>query len=72
MLRDDLNDLIRDPTGKVSEAKTFAVAFKTVFLYIFWGHANVILSDWGILAVVVCTFVAPDLLKKLISMRMTK
>lgn len=68
-LRRDLNDLVRDPSGKVSEAKTFAVAFKGVFLYAFLIHAEMILRDWMILAVVVCTFIAPDLLKKLLSMR---
>jgi hypothetical protein len=71
-LRDDLNDLVRSPDGKVSEAKAFAVAFKASMLYVFIKHAETILKDWMILAVFVTAMVAPDLLKKIVSMRVPK
>lgn len=64
-LRRDLNDLVRSPDGKVSEAKTFVVAFKLAMLYVFLTHTSKILSDWMLLAVFVGTFIFPDLLKKL-------
>ena len=64
-----LSDLICDPHGKLSEAKAFAVLFKAALLYAFLRNTVLILSNWEILTVVVTTFVAPDLLKKLISMR---
>lgn len=68
-VRRDLNDLVRDPSGRVAEAKVFAVLFKPFLIWMFLQHAETILKDWGILTVIVVTFVAPDLLKKLISMR---
>jgi hypothetical protein len=68
-VRRDLNDMVRDPSGRVAEAKVFAVIFKPFLLWVFMAHAEEILRDWGILTVIVVTFVAPDLLKKLIAMR---
>lgn len=68
-IRRDINDLVRDPQGRMSEAKLFAIFFKLLMLDIFWQNAPVILSDWEVLAVFVTSFVAPDLLKKLISSR---
>jgi hypothetical protein len=65
----DLNDLVRDPNGRVAEAKVFAVIFKPFLLWVFMTNAQEVLRDWGILTVIVVTFVAPDLLKKLIAMR---
>jgi hypothetical protein len=65
----DLNELVRDPQGRMSEAKMFAVAFKPFLIWVFVKNAETILQDWTILTVIVVTFVAPDLLKKLIAMR---
>lgn len=72
LIRRDLNDLVRDPAGRVSEAKAFAVAFKAGMLYVFLKHTELILKDWVILAVFVAAFVAPDVFKKLIVMRAGK
>ena len=69
IIRRDLNDLVRDPSGKVSEAKTFSVAFKIGMLYVFLKHAELILKDWVVLAVFVTAMIAPDVLKKLIVLR---
>jgi len=69
IFRRDLNDLIRSPDGKVSEAKGFAVAFKMAMLYVFLKYAESILAEWTILALFITAFLAPDLLKKVISMK---
>ena len=69
-LRRDLNDLVRGPDGKVSEAKTFAVAFKTAMIYVFLKQAEQILKDWMVLTVFVAALLMPDLLKKLMAMRL--
>lgn len=69
MIRRDLNDLIRSPDGKVSEAKGGVVLFKTAMLYVFLKYAEDILADWMILALFIVTFIAPDLLKKILSMK---
>lgn len=69
ILRRDLNDLVRDPAGRVSEAKAYAVVFKASMVYVFLKHTELILKDWMILAVFVTAMLAPDLLKKILSMR---
>lgn len=68
-LRRDLNDLVRDPSGRVAEAKVFAVTFKGAMVYVFLKHAELVLKDWMVLAVFVTAMLAPDLLKKVLSMR---
>lgn len=68
-LRRDINDLVRGPDGKVSEAKVYVVAFKGVLLYVFVHRATEILADWTLLMVFVGTFIFPDILKKLISVK---
>ena len=68
-VRRDLNDLIRSPDGKVSEAKGGVVLFKTAMMWAFVTQINTILSDWMILSIFVTTFVAPDLLKKVLSQK---
>ena len=69
-VRRDLNDLVRDPIGRVSEAKVFAVVFKSSMVWVFLKHAETILRDWMVLAVFITALLAPDLLKKLMAMRL--
>lgn len=69
-VRRDLNDLVRSPDGKVSESKGGAVLFKTAMLYVFITEIKTILSDWMILAIFVTAFIAPDLLKKVLTMKL--
>lgn len=71
-LRRDLNDLVRDPQGKVSEAKAFAVAFKISMIYVFLKHTEMVIKDWMVLLVFCAAMLAPDLLKKLITMKAGK
>lgn len=72
LIRRDLNDLVRDPSGRVSEAKVFAVFIKTAMLGEFIVHIDTILKDWMILAIFVTALIAPDVFKKLIVMRAGK
>ncbi len=68
-LRRDLNDLVRDPSGKVSEAKAYAVAFKGLLFYTFIHHTESILKNWEVLSIFVTSFLAPDILKKVLTLR---
>lgn len=68
-VRRDLNDLVRSPDGKVSEAKGGAVIFKTAMIYVFIQKIDAILADWVVLAIFVTAFIAPDLLKKVLTMK---
>lgn len=65
-LRRDLNDLVRGPDGKVSEAKVGALAFKALLFYTFIHYADSILKQWEIFSVFVTTFIVPDALKKIL------
>lgn len=69
LFRRDLNDLVRSPDGKVSEAKAFAIAFKAALLYVFLNKVGAVLADWMILSLFIAAFIAPDLLKKILAMK---
>lgn len=69
-VRRDLNDMVRDPVGKVAEAKVFAVGFKAAMIWVFLERAEQILRDWMILAVFVTAMLMPDLLKKVMAMKL--
>lgn len=65
--RRDFNEIVRDPSGRVSEAKLWANVFKAGLLIVLFTHTETILSDWTLLALVIVAGIAPDLLKKVIS-----
>ena len=50
-----------------AEAKLFAIAFKGVMLWIFLTKTTDILGDWTLLLVFIFTFLAPDMLKKILA-----
>ena len=50
-----------------AEAKLFAVAFKGAMLWIFINRTTEILADWTLLLVFIFTFLAPDMLKKILA-----
>jgi len=69
IFRRDLNDLVRGPDGKVSEAKAYAVAFKGLMFYTFFHYTDKILGGWEVFSIFVTAFLAPDLLKKALVLR---
>jgi len=71
-LRRDLNDIGRDKDGHISEAEILAIVFKIAMLYVFVKHTDSVLRDWMVLLVFCSAFLAPDLLKKIISLRTPK
>lgn len=60
---------INEAAAKVpdAEAKLFAVAFKGAMLWTFMNRIEEILSDWTLLLVFIFTFLAPDMLKKILA-----
>jgi hypothetical protein len=68
-MRRDFNEIIRDPSGRVSEAKLFSVIGKLALLWVWVKAYETIIADATILSVFVLSWIAPDLLKKLISSR---
>lgn len=68
-LRADLNDLVRSPDGRLSEAKLFSVVFKIAMAWAFIKYTAVILATWDVLSVFIVAMIAPDVLKKWMVMR---
>ncbi len=69
-IRRDVNDMIRGPDGRVAESKFWANIFKGLMCYVFVQNAVEIIKDWMVLAVFVTALLAPELLKKLMTMRL--
>ena len=69
VLRRDLNDMVRDPEGRVSEAKLWASLGKAICAYLLMYNRDAIIRNWDALAVMLVIMVAPDILKKLLSMK---
>lgn len=63
-----LAEMIRDPAGRLSEAKVWANAYKGAGLFVLIMHADKILADWMLLAVLLMAGIAPDVLKKIITL----
>lgn len=64
-----LAELIRDPAGRLSEAKVWANAYKAAGIYVLIAYADKILADWMLLGVLLTAGIAPDVLKKIITVR---
>lgn len=64
-----LFEMIRDPSGRLSEAKVWANAYKAAGLYVLVAYADKVLTDWMLLSVVLLAGIAPDVLKKVITVR---
>lgn len=64
-----LAELIRDPSGRLSEAKVWANLYKAAGLYVMIAYADKVLSDWMLVGVILLAGIAPDVLKKVITVR---
>lgn len=65
-LRRDLNDLVRDRDGKVSETRIGILSFKALLFYVFLDQVELILKQWEIFSIFVTTFIVPDALKRIL------
>lgn len=68
-VRRDLNDLVRDESGRVSEAKAWASVGKLAAVYLLIYHSENVINHWDALAILLLIVVAPDLLKKWLTMK---
>ncbi len=70
-MRRNLNDLfMRD--GQVQESKLWANVYKGAGLWILVTYSETVLKDWAVLATLLVVGVAPDLLKKIITLKAGK
>jgi len=67
-LRRNLNDMVmRD--GEMQESKVWSNLYKGGGFWLLIAYPEKVLSDWSLLLALMVVGIAPDLLKKLITMR---
>ncbi len=69
-LRRDLNDVVRSPDGSFSFSKVSTYSGQILCGYLLIKHAETILQHSDALAVILCGMMLPELLKKLLIMKM--
>ena len=69
ILRRDLNDVVRDVSGKVSAAKVSALVGQSIAAYLLLKHAQAVIERWDALAILLTILVAPDNFRKVINMK---
>ena len=67
-IRRNLNDMFMR-NGEVQESKLWANAYKAGGFWLMIAYPEKVLSDWSLLLALMVVGIAPDLLKKLITMR---
>jgi hypothetical protein len=55
-----------------AEAKLSALTGKAAALFLLIAHAETVIGNWAVLATLLAALIAPDLFKKVVSMRMGK
>ena len=55
--------------GEMQESKLWAKAYKGAGLWVLLNYTEKVLADWTLLTALMVVGIAPDLLKKLITMR---
>lgn len=68
-MRRGLNDLVRNPEGKVSESKVWANVGKCIAVYLLLRYPVDILGRYDTLLILFGVLVFPDIIKKMISMK---
>lgn len=68
-VRRDLNDMVRDPFGRVTEAKVWANVGKCIAAYLLVVYSDTIIAKWDTLTILLTILVLPDLAKKVIEMK---
>ncbi len=68
--RRDFNDLVRDPSGKVAEAKVYRLVGKGLAAWMIGENAHAIVGHETVLMVLFGWLIAPDLIKKWITMKL--
>ncbi len=68
-VRRDLNDLVRDESGKCSPAKVGAMIGQGIAIKYLLEHWQSVITSWDILTILLSVLIAPDLFKKLLVMK---
>ena len=69
VLRRDINELVRDPRGKVSAGKVGSLIGQFIVAKYLLVHDAELINKWETLTILLSVLVAPELLKKLMTMK---
>ena len=68
-IRQDINDLVRDGYGRLSPARIGLLVGQWLSVKVILEHGSEIIANWDSLLVLFTVLVAPDVLRKLITMK---
>lgn len=68
-LRRDLNDLVRDESGRLSPTKIGTLVGQWLAVKLIIQHGSEIIANWDSLTVLFCVLIAPELFKKMLNMK---
>ena len=69
ILRRDLNDLVRDESGKLSPSKVGTLVGQWLSIKLILENGQEIIANWDSLTVLFLVLIAPELFKKLMHMK---
>lgn len=69
LFRRDLNELVRDPQGKVSAGKVGSIVGQFIAAKYLLVHNGDLINKWETLLILLSVLIAPEILKKVITMR---
>lgn len=67
--RRDLNDLVRDESGRLSPTKIGTLAGQWLVVKLILEHGSEIIANWDSLTVLFCVLIAPEMFAKLVRMK---
>ena len=68
-LRRDLNDLVRDQSGRLSPTKIGTLVGQWLAVKLILENGSAIIANWDSLTVLFSVLIAPELAKKLLNMK---
>ena len=69
IMRRDINDLVRDESGKLSPTKIGTLAGQWLAIKLILENGAVIILNWDSLMVIFSVLIAPEIFKKLLNMK---
>lgn len=68
-LRRDINELVRDESGKISGSKVGTYAGQIISGHLLIAHSEAVIPRWDTLAVLFLVLIAPEFYKRFMNLR---
>lgn len=69
LFRRDINELVRDPQGKVSAGKVGSIIGQFIAAKYLLQHNGELIDKWETLLILLSVLIAPELIKKMVTMK---